>query len=127
MKMHRGVVGLVALVVALAAVTACSKSTSPGGGGGGTVAKELNSGTLGPGANYPHMFNTAGTFPYHCAFHGAPMSGMSGTITVTNVAAAPAAVSIVNNSFNPPSLSVGAGSTVTWTNNGSNNHTVTSD
>lgn len=29
------------------------------------------------------QFPTAGTFPYYCEFHGAPGSGMHGTITVT--------------------------------------------
>ncbi len=44
--------------------------------------------------------------------------------------AAPAAansVSIVNMSFSPASLTVVAGSTVTWTNNDNMTHTVTSD
>jgi plastocyanin len=36
-------------------------------------------------------------------------------------------VSIVDNAFGSTSITVEAGSTVTWTNNGSNNHTVTAD
>src|SRR5712671_6517256 len=39
---------------------------------------ELNSGTLGGGATFPHQFNTAGTYTYHCTFH----SGMTGQVVV---------------------------------------------
>jgi plastocyanin len=34
-----------------------------------------------PGQTYQRTFNTAGTYTYHCSFHGA--QGMTGTITVT--------------------------------------------
>ncbi len=37
------------------------------------------SGSWGP---FDHTFNSAGTFGYHCELHGAPGSGMFGTITV---------------------------------------------
>lgn len=40
------------------------------GGGGGT-----------PGGSYSVTFNQAGSYPYHCTYHGA--QGMTGTITVT--------------------------------------------
>jgi plastocyanin len=30
----------------------------------------------------PHRFNTAGTYTYHCQFHGLPGTGMHGTIKV---------------------------------------------
>ncbi len=39
-----------------------------------------NSGTLNPGQSYQFIFNTPGTYPYHCAIHPT----MTGTITVTN-------------------------------------------
>jgi LPXTG-motif cell wall-anchored protein len=43
----------------------------------------FNSGTLNPGATYSHTFGAAGSFPYHCTFHGgAGGVGMSGTIFV---------------------------------------------
>jgi plastocyanin len=34
-----------------------------------------NSGSMTPGAVFPHYFPTAGTFTYHCAIHGAAMTG----------------------------------------------------
>jgi|SRR5215468_10145434 len=37
-----------------------------------------NSGTLAAGAHFDFSFQTAGTFPYHCAFH----PGMVGSIVV---------------------------------------------
>jgi plastocyanin len=42
-------------------------------------------------------------------------------------AAAGSAVSIANFSFQPATITVAVGSTVTWTNNDSTNHTVTAD
>ena len=43
----------------------------------------FDSGTLNPGATYTHTFGAAGSFPYHCKFHGAAGGiGMSGTIFV---------------------------------------------
>ena len=38
-----------------------------------------------------------------------------------------AAVTIADNSFSPTTLTVAAGTTVTWTNTGTSTHTVTSD
>lgn len=44
----------------------------------------FNSGTLGSGDTFTFTFEEAGTFPYHCRFHGgAGGSGMSGVVTVT--------------------------------------------
>jgi plastocyanin len=34
-------------------------------------------------STYGVTFNAVGDFPYHCEFHGAPGSGMHGTIRVT--------------------------------------------
>jgi plastocyanin len=39
-----------------------------------------DSGILGPGQSFSFTFAQAGTFPYHCAIHGA--ASMSGTIVV---------------------------------------------
>ncbi len=52
--------------------------------------KSWDSGNLNPGQSFSHTFNTPGTFGYYCVYHGAPGSGMFGTVTVT-AAAAPAA------------------------------------
>lgn len=45
----------------------------------------FNSGNINSGGSYSYTFNTVGTFPYHCIFHGSSGgSGMSGTITVVS-------------------------------------------
>ena len=51
-----------------------------------------NSGDIFPGNSFSHMFNTAGTFPYHCFYHGAAPTNMVGTVIV--------------NSNNPPAPSI---------------------
>ena len=125
MKVHRSAVlsAVVLVVASLVVMAACSKkATNPGGGGGGP---ELNSGTLAVSAQYPHVFATAGTYGYHCAIHGA--AAMSGSVTVAAGQPMNVAVAIANFSYTPPSVSVGIGGTVVWTNNGPSAHTVTSN
>ena len=114
----------VVLVVAIAAVPACSKkddkTTNP------PPAKELNSAALGMSATYVHTFNSVGTFPYHCTIH----PSMTATVTVTSGGpTTPLAIGItLATGFNPASPTVGVGTVVTWTNNdATNSHTVTSD
>lgn len=41
-----------------------------------------DSGSVGTGATFVRQFTQAGTFPYHCTFHGSAGSGMAGTIVV---------------------------------------------
>ena len=41
---------------------------------------ELASPSIAPGGNYDHVFNSIGTFTYHCTIH----PSMKGTIIVTN-------------------------------------------
>jgi plastocyanin len=55
---------------------------------GGFHSVQADDGSFSIPASYPpstlsHTFNTAGTFGYHCAIHGAPGSGMFGTVVVT--------------------------------------------
>lgn len=46
--------------------------------------KSFDSGNLNPGDTFKFTFTKAGTFPYHCQYHGGPNGvGMSGVITVT--------------------------------------------
>lgn len=45
-------------------------------------ASAWNSGSVDSGDTFVRQFTQAGTFPYHCTFHGAPGTGMSGTIVV---------------------------------------------
>jgi plastocyanin len=87
-----------------------------------TNFKELNSGNIANGGTYSHTFANAGTYNYSCTIHG---TSMSGTVIVAVGQPASASVSIMNNSYSPPSVSISPGGTVTWTNNGST-HTVTS-
>jgi len=93
----------------------------PGGGG-----LEMNSGSIGGnGGTFAHMFAAAGTFPYHCSIH----SGMTGSVTVQAGGPAVASVNIANSSssgFQPGTITVGVGGTVTWTNSDNTPHTVTS-
>ncbi len=43
----------------------------------------FDSGNLNPGDTFKFTFTKAGTFPYHCKYHGGPNGvGMSGVITV---------------------------------------------
>ncbi len=46
------------------------------------TGSELGSPTINSGGTYVHTFNTAGTFDYHCTFHGSPSAGMRGTVIV---------------------------------------------
>jgi len=113
---------LILLIAATAVIAGCNDSNN-GGGVVNPPVKELSSGTLNNGGVYPHTFNTAGTFPYHCNFH----TSMHASVIVTSGAASNASVSITDNSFGAASVTIGMGGTVTWTNNGSHSHTVTSD
>lgn len=113
---------LALLTLLVVSVPGCGKdATNPGGGGG---AKELDSGTLGPGEAYMHTFANAGTYNYHCNVHGL---GMAGSVTVAGGQPMNQAVSIQDNQYSPASVSVAPGGTVTWTRTGSNPHTVTSN
>ena len=41
-----------------------------------------DSNAVAPGGTFSHQFTQAGSFPYHCKFHGGVGTGMSGTIVV---------------------------------------------
>jgi len=114
---------LLLVLLTTLAVAGCSdkgtnSTTTPGPGSSGP---ELSSSVLSSGQTYSHTFNTAGVFHYHCTVHPT----MKGTITVNAVGTATQEhVSIQN--FALPSITINVGSTVTWTNNDSAPHTVTS-
>lgn len=58
----------------------------------------------------------------------APVGNPTTAPAPTNPAgSAPAAVTVSNFAFDPPSLTVAVGTTVTWTNQDSADHTITSD
>jgi plastocyanin len=79
----------------------------------------FSSPTLAAGQSYSHTFDTAGAFAYHNGLHPA----RTGTVNVN----AHAQVTIINGGFEPPTVNVTAGETVTWTNRGTSNHQVVSD
>ena len=112
----------------------------------------IDSGTLDPGAAYKKTFPNAGTYDFLCIFH----PEMQGTIRVVDAggtAPAPAAtptpapgtptpapatptpapaegsngVDIVDLAFEPATLRVEPGTTVTWTNTGVAPHTATAE
>jgi plastocyanin len=89
----------------------------------GTTGPELGSPTLGNGATYQHTFACPGSYPYHCNIH----PSMTATVVVAAGEPASVSVSIAGFSFNPATVRVAPGGTVTWTNNDGSPHTVTSD
>jgi len=83
----------------------------------------FDSGPLGSGKTFTYTFSIAGTYAYHCLIH----PSMTAKVIVTSAAASSARVSIENMSFVPATITVKAGTIITWTNNDSVAHTVTSD
>jgi len=81
----------------------------------------FDSGTLSPGQSFTYTFNLSGTYRYYCMIH--PF--MLGNVTVVG-GPVKTAVSIQNYAFAPADITISAGTTVTWTNNDSVAHTVTS-
>lgn len=105
-------------------------------------AGRFDSGLLSSGETYRRTFGSAGTFEYFCTLH----PGMVGTIVVSGAdgaappppppatgAGAPSTsspsgsgdIEVVDNDYLPQTITVGKGSTLTWSNNGALPHTVT--
>lgn len=106
----------------------------------------FDSGNIDPGETFSFTFETEGTFDYVCSYH----PGMAGSVTVTGAAdasgdtnaagdgaatpppATPApeadaedqTVSIEDFAFGPDTLTIPAGTTVTWVNNDTTAHTA---
>jgi plastocyanin len=106
--------------------------------------RSFDSGVMAVGATFTKVFSTPGTYRYLCAIH----PDMTGTVAVRGSAGAtpptpppPAAtprptpvvtpppgsgtVQVVDFAFNPGSVDVVAGTTITWVNSGAALHTVT--
>lgn len=89
-----------------------------------------DTGTIDPGASATVLFEKAGSFAYACTFH----PKMTGTVNVGEQQGTPVAtpatggdaVQIINLAYEPATLTVAAGTTVTWTNDDSMAHTATS-
>ncbi|MFN7924706.1 MAG: galactose oxidase-like domain-containing protein [Bryobacteraceae bacterium] len=82
----------------------------------------FDSGNLSVNAAYNYTFPALGSFNYYCRFHP-----MNGTVNVVSGGPATAAVSIQDgpSRFDPATVTIGPGGTVTWTNFGIQIHTVT--
>jgi len=100
-------------------------------------AAVFDSGNLAAGASYTYAFTAPGTYLYKCNYH----NWMTGTVVVKPGSASPSSASAVkvsmpNGAGNPNgapgyapdnlTLVIGVNNTVTWTNNDSAHHTVTS-
>ena len=83
----------------------------------------FDSGTLKSGDTFSYTFSAAGPYTYHCSIH----STMVGSVIVSTTPVSNSIVSISNMSFVPSTVTISAGSSVTWVNNDSMDHTVTSD
>jgi len=118
--------GLLACTVFAVAIAvgsfSCSKSKSSNPVGPGTP-KELDSGDIAPAGNYSHTFTTAGTFNYHCIYHGV----MTGTVTVTAGAPVVDDAIVIVSTAPFPAKAIKVGAKITWTNNTAMTHTVTSN
>jgi plastocyanin len=93
--------------------------------------EEFDSGNLEPGESFTFTFTLPGSYPYldereddDAAYFGTiVVSGDGGTAAPADSAA----VSIIDESFRPPTVSVFVGATVTWSHDdGDDQHTVTS-
>jgi len=89
----------------------------------------FNSGDVAPGGEFTYTFNESGTFDYFCIPHPEmtaevivvdPSNGDNGDNNGAHL------VTIPGQSFNPSNLEVEVGSTVTWSNDSNETHTVTS-
>jgi len=83
----------------------------------------FDSGNMVKGNTFSYTFSTAGTFAYHCKYH----SNMTGKIIVQGGSnQAPNTVLISGFAFVPATLTIKAGTSVTWTNKDAALHTATS-
>lgn len=94
--------------------------------------ERFDSGNLEPGESYSHTFTIEGSYPYYdhrdrddSAYFG--MIVVGGTSTpIGGPLPDTGAVSIIDKSFQPPSLTIATGGTINWSNDDGEAHTVTS-
>jgi plastocyanin len=80
--------------------------------------------SLSNGEHFDHVFANAGEISdYFCRIHGASMAGRV-RVVAGAAEAAPHPIAIKDNSFDPPDVTVTVGTTVRWTNTGTNQHIV---
>jgi len=129
-KRNRSRALLVASLLALLGIIACSKSYSPtepyrgGSGGGGSL---FNFGPLALGQSVSFTFANAGTQGYHCITHRS--MGMTGTVQVDATGADSLVVQLTTaDKFSPSTAHLKPGGHVRWVNvSNRTDHTVTSD
>ncbi len=96
-----------------------------------------------PGGSKSITFDKPGTYPYYCTLHGDKGGvDMAGVITVTGPASTEVAateappepvvgknqtITMTEFDFTPKQLTVYAGTTITWVNNGTRRHSATAD
>lgn len=83
----------------------------------------FDSGTLSNGVQFKFTFPDAGEVcDYICRIHGASMAGR--VRVITGAPGPDRDIAIKDNSFDPPDVTITAGTQVIWTNTGSNQHIV---
>ncbi|HET7224781.1 MAG TPA: hypothetical protein VFK69_03615 [Candidatus Eisenbacteria bacterium] len=87
----------------------------------GGVAEVFDSGVLGSGGSYKHVFPNAGSSPYYCQLHPTLMTG---TVNVSAAGSDSAVVTVSNFSFSPATVTIKPGGYVRWAFNST--HTATS-
>jgi plastocyanin len=95
----------------------------------------FDTGAIQPGGTATVVLDTPGTFAYSCQFHPVMTGSIgvrdeNGQVPPPAQSAAPAgaaSVQIVNLSFDPSTLTVPAGTTVSWSNEDAVPHTVTAE
>lgn len=111
---------LSALALCFVALAGCSGGGDGDGGGGNSTT----SGGVGVGGT---VSGPAGGVGGNATVSGSMTNTTTGSNGTDDEASMTAAVEISDNEFMPSSVTVALGGTVTWTNNGTNPHTVTSD
>src|SRR5688572_30820880 len=109
------------LLIAIAALLAPAAGAQMGQGAQGDPL--FDSGNIATGTSFSWTFNETGTFGYHCKIH----PSMKGTVQVAAAGTATGAVAIVTSKYAPPSITIGKGGSVSWTNADAFAHTVTSN
>lgn len=102
------------------------------------IGGKFGSDALRQGQNFIYTFSAPGTYDYQCAIHpfmkgkivvapsGNPQLASSELKTSAVNQEHPASIEIKNVAFNPDAVTVPSGTIVTWTNNDSVSHTVSS-
>lgn len=87
----------------------------------------FSSGSVLPGNSFTHTFDTVGSFPYYCQFHGAAGGvGMSGVVIVSAAASSSNATSTGSTSTSTTSTDTSTSTTATSTTSNDNAATTTS-